>query len=149
MVLRLPPQSETQLKQEFTALKADPSSYLGSVDDYDEFSIWTCTVNGDPNARGYWIGKLPSYYGYLIVREGMTDAAHMAWQKSRHFHRCYFDTTQNAIVPPESVPEDERFSACGNAQRWLLVMHPVPSTHPQGACPASEAVSPRSLIRVR
>jgi hypothetical protein len=177
MVFRLPPQSEIQLQREFTALISDASSYLGSIDDCDEFSIWTCGVNREPDARGYWIGKLSSYYGYLVVRpfslngtetleairgwvdpglrskglfstllrqasrsgtplvsdrEGMTDVAHAVWQSVSHFERRYFDTMQNVFVLPRDVPEDERFSACASARRWLLVLHPVQSAHSAG-----------------
>jgi hypothetical protein len=177
MVYRLPPQSETQLQREFTALISDASSHLGSIDGFEEFSIWTCGVNKEPEARGYWIGKLPSYYGYLVVRpfslngtetleairgwvdpghrskglfstllrkasrsgtplvsdrEGMTDVAHAVWRSVSDFERRYFDTMQNVFVLPREVPEDERFSTCAGARRWLLVLHPVQSAHSAG-----------------
>jgi GNAT superfamily N-acetyltransferase len=65
MVRSVPPQPEQQMVDAFSAIDYEKSRFVGS---YLGDSVWMSNVKDLPDAIGYWIGELPEFYAYLIVR---------------------------------------------------------------------------------
>ena len=68
MVERIPDRCEATSCCEFSALLSKNSEQVG---EHSGFPIWKCGVNERPDAIGYWIGRLPEFYSFLVV-EPMT-----------------------------------------------------------------------------
>ena len=68
MVKQIPNQDEDKMRNEFSALKSSESNEIEQPDKTIKFPFWSCAVNEKPDAIGYWVGKLPDYYAYLVVQ---------------------------------------------------------------------------------